>query len=117
MNESISTFYNILNTNIDKTKPWYSVKDNVIYVKADANGFKYYIEADSYHPDTGRQLYIILSKEKIDNACRPCPVDNFGRIKIRPIAHKEYLKTIYNRDANIKFDMAAMCGEYTSFII
>lgn len=118
MAEKVSAFYNIINTNIDKSRPWYNVKNNTILVRATAdNNFKYYLEADSYHPDTGKQLFFILSKDKIDPACRPCPVDNFGRIKIRPFAHKEYLQTLYDRDANIRFDIAHICADYTAFVI
>lgn len=113
----LSVFYNIISTSIDKNKPWYNVKDNTIYIKANSDGFKYYLEADSYHPDTGRQLFIILSKSKIHESCRPCHVDNFGRLKIRPIAHKEYLQSIYVRDSNIKFEAASICDAYSSFII
>lgn len=109
--------YNILNTNVDKTKPWYSVSNNVVYIKADVNAFEYYLEADSYNPDTGRQLYFILSKNKINDSCRKCYVDNFGRIKIKPIAHKEYLKSIYDKDSNIKFELANVCSDYTAFAI
>ena len=114
---SLSIFYNVINTTINKERPWYNVKDNIIYIKGNADGFKYYLEADAYDPVTGRQLFIILSKEKIHDACRHCSVDNFGRLKIRPIAHKEYLRTIYDRDANIKFEPVAVCEDYSSFII
>lgn len=115
--KSVSMFYNVLNTTIDKSKVWYNVANNIIYVKADANGFKYYLEADTYDPNNGRQLYIILSREKIHDSCRQCYVDNFGRLKIKPVAHKEYFKTMYERDSNIKFELVDVNSDYSSFII
>ena len=64
MESNVSLFYNVINTNIDKHKAWYNVKDNIIYLKADSQGFKYYLEADTYDFVNGRQLFIILSRRK-----------------------------------------------------
>lgn len=113
----ISMFYNVLNTTVDKSKPWYNVRDNIIYIKPDSYEFKYYVEVDTYDNINGRQLYIILSKEKIHNGCRPCYIDDYGRLKIKPIAHKEYFKSLYERDSNIKFELADVCASYSAFTI
>lgn len=117
MESNLSIFYNVINTNINKERPWYNVKDNIIYIKGNADGFKYYLEADAYDPVTGRQLFIILSKEKIHDACRYCSVDNFGRLKIRPVAHREYLQTVYSRDSNIQFVLDSMNDEFVAYRI
>ena len=31
MESNLSIFYNVINTNINKERPWYNVKDNIIY--------------------------------------------------------------------------------------
>lgn len=113
----INYFYNIINTTIDKDLPWYSVKNNIIYIKGNPNGFKYYLEAYNYDSVTGKQFFIILSIDKIHDACRKCYLDNYGRLKIKPIAHKDYLKSIYDKDSNIKFQPADICKDYSSYVI
>ena len=96
MNSNVRLFYNVINTTIDKERAWYSVRDNIIYIRdKELLKSKYYLEADTCTSDAGRQLYIIFSEEKIDKACRPCHVDNFGRLKIRPVSHREYFRTLY----------------------
>ena len=113
MNSNVSLFYNVINTTIDKERAWYSVKDNLIYIRdKELLKSKYYLEADTCTSDAGRQLYIIFSEEKIDKACRPCHVDNFGRLKIRPISHREYFRTLYENDSNIQFNIVEYNEQY-----
>ena len=97
---------------------YYVVKDNVIYIR-DKSLFdnKYYLEADYYSSTEGRKLIIILSKEKIDKNCRQCKVDNYGRLKIKPVAHREYLQTVYSRDSNIQFVLDSMNDEFVAYRI
>ena len=115
---NVRLIYNIIDTTVDKDKPYYVVKDNVIYIR-DKSLFdnKYYLEADYYSPTEGRKLIIILSKEKIDSNCRQCKVDNYGRLKIKPVAHREYLQAVYSRDSNIQFVLDSMNDEFVAYRI
>lgn len=113
MNSNVRLFYNVINTTIDKERAWYSVKDNLIYIRdKELLKSKYYLEADTCTSDAGRQLYIIFSEEKIDKACRPCRVDNFGRLKIHPVSHREYFRTLYENDSNIQFNIVEYNEQY-----
>ena len=113
MNSNVRLFYNVINTTIDKERAWYSVRDNIIYIRdKELLKSKYYLEAYTCTSDAGRQLYIIFSEEKIDKACRPCHVDNFGRLKIRPISHREYFRTLYENDSNIQFNIVEYNEQY-----
>lgn len=112
MNNYIRLVYDVINTKVDKTKSWYSYKDNIIFAKLKLP-FKvnYFLEA-SINNKNGKEPCIILSKDNIDTQCRHCNVDNYGRIKIRPIAFKNYFKSIYDRDSNIKLDIIETTEEY-----
>lgn len=115
---AVRIFYNILGNNVDKKSTWYNPKDNIIYIKLDNNfNYKYFLEADLYDNISGRQLFIILSNTKIDNNCKPCHYDNYGRLKVKPIIHKDYFKTLYNKESNIKFELFETNEFYDSYKI
>lgn len=112
MNNYIRLVYDVINTKVDKTKSWYLYKDNIIFAKLTLP-FKvnYFLEA-TLNNKNGKEPCIILSKDNIDTQCRRCNTDNYGRIKIKPVAFKDYFKSIYNRDSNIKLDIIDISEDY-----
>lgn len=93
--------YEILNPVKDKKKPFLDRRGffNIPNLKTN---YKYYIECARYNPILGyKEYYILLSKEKFDNNCRNCKMDDYGRLKI-PVKGKikDFIKD--NDDVNIK---------------
>ena len=38
-------------------------------------------------------------------------------LKIKPVAHREYLQTVYSRDSNIQFVLDSMNDEFVAYRI
>ena len=94
----IEAFYEIPNKSINKRKTWYSVKDNILYVK----GIKanYFIELIK-RSNKGTEYCIGFSNMVIHNNCKRCHFDNYGRLKIKPKLINKYLNDVLDKDSNV----------------
>ncbi len=114
---NIRLVYDVIDTKIDKSKTWYCCNNNTIYARINVGfNINYYLEAN-INSKNGKQPCIILSKDNINNQCRRCYTDNYGRLKIKPIAFRNYFKSIYNRDSNITFSIIEEEEEYIVVVI
>ena len=94
----IEALYEIPNKLVDKTKTWYSVKDNILYVKGIQA--KYYLEViRKTQSDT--KYCILFSNEPVSNNCRRCVFDNYGRLKLKLKSHNKYLNEHIDTNSNI----------------
>lgn len=74
--------YEILNPIVDKKKPFLDRRGFFVIPNLKID-YKYYLECANYNQALGyKEYYILLSKEKFDENCRSCKMDNYGRIKI-----------------------------------
>lgn len=86
--------YDIIPTKKDKDKSRYDPIKNIVYTRQLPLGYKYLLEASNYNPKIDDyDRFFILSRTEVDKQCRNVEFDDFGRYKIRPVAHREYLTT------------------------
>ena len=117
MNE-IRLLYNVVSKVLDRNRPWYDPANNTLYIKdATFSKYHYFLEADTYSPENGKKLYIILSEDKIDSSCRPCYYDDYGRLKIKPVVFKEYFQSVHTVRTNIKLSVDDRTDEYVALEI
>ena len=92
--------YDIVTTKVDKDRSRYDVRKNIVYTRQLPMGYKFLLEAMNYNPTLkDYDRYFILSRTVVDEQCRSIEFDDFGRYKLRPVAHKEYLSTYYNNES------------------
>lgn len=97
----IETFYEVPNKSIDKSSPWYSIKDKIIYIRNIKA--KYCLEVIRRNESSVDYL-VLLSDKKVNSNFKRCYTDDYGRLKIKLINHSNYLNNALTKDANIKFD-------------
>lgn len=119
---NILDVYEIHNTKFDKDKAWYDPNNNIIYIPTKTYGnFKYYAEGERscINPVFGQTecKVIILSNVDYGGSFKKCNADSFGRIKIKPILHKEFLKEIRPSYGNITFEEDYVEDNAIGFII
>lgn len=92
--------YDIVQTKPDKERSRYDPSRNIVYTRQLPMGYKFVMEATNYNPKIeDYDRFLILSRSNINEQCRNVEFDDFGRYKIRPIAHKEYFSTNFSTDA------------------
>lgn len=94
----IEVFYEIPEKIVNKKKTWYSVKDNILYVR----GIKanYFIELIK-RTNKGTEYCIGFSNMIIHDNCRKCHFDNYGRIKLKLKSINKYLNDVCDKDSNV----------------
>lgn len=91
--------YDVVVTKPDKDRSRYDARKNIVYTRQLPMGYKYFLEAQNYNPTLkDYDRYFIFSRDYIEQQCRNVDFDDFGRYKIRPVAHKEYLSTYFKND-------------------
>lgn len=94
--------YDVIKTKTNKEETWYDTNKNIIYTRQLAYGYKYFVEAQKFNPDTNDyDRYIIVGKTKFNSQCRRLDYDDFGRYKIRPIGLKDYFQSSNKREFNL----------------
>lgn len=95
--------YEVLNPVIDTQKPF--IQKGYFIVPRIGKAYKYLLEVANFNQSTyEKEYYLLLSDTKFDNNCRTCRVDDFGRLKFRPIGEfKEFVEDFAKDNGNITF--------------
>lgn len=105
--------YEILGQNVKNAKYYFPY--NEIIIKRLEKTYKYYIFVKEYDMENECYTYAILfSNEKINNSCKSCRYDDYGRLRVKVVPEvKSYLESA--REFNITYDSTN--GEYDKYII
>ena len=105
--------YEILGQNVKNAKYYFPY--NEIIIKRLKKVYNYYIFVKEYDMENEYYNYFILfSVEKINNNCRRCRYDDYGRLRIKVVPEvKSYLESV--KEFNVTYDSTN--GEYDKYAI
>lgn len=104
--------YEVLNPVIDKNKPIFNAKRNLLIFRLDKI-YKYYVIVSSTNEFGNINYYILFSDIKFDDNCRPCRIDNYSRYKIYVNGKvKDFIIDELNYRANIELEYQETEGVY-----
>lgn len=107
--------YEVINPISDKTRPFY--KDGVLYIPIHER-YKFIVETRQIDEYGYTTYYLLLSKTKFSQHCRPCQTDGYGRVKFRPKGEmKDFIVTTCKKEGNINIEYIESGDEYDVFML
>ena len=105
--------FDIINPVINKKSPFFDEKRGLFIFPTNIP-YKYFLECSKINEITKDiEYYILLGKEKFNENCRSCQVDNYGRCKLKPLGIiKDYIKQESKERGNIILDYIESAENY-----
>lgn len=105
--------FNIINPVINKKSPFFDIKRGLFYFPTNI-GYRYYLECSKINDKTKDiEYYILLSRNKFNEHCKSCSLDNYGRCKMKPSGDiKNYLIRETKERGNVILDYVESREDY-----
>lgn len=110
--------YNVIDPAIDKHKPYYDVKKK-LFIFPVKQRYSYFVQAYQINSVTNIKEYLLLlGKEKFDESCRRCQVNQYGKCNMRITDEfLEYVKGECAERGNIEIEYLESENNYDVYIV
>lgn len=114
----VITKYNVVNPISNKKKPYYDFAKDYFIFPANTN-YRYFVEASLFNKEKGYdEYYLLLSKEKFDENCRKCEVNQYGKCKMKLVGEiKEFVKKECLERGNVNLEYIESIDLYDVYSI